>query len=172
MRLQLQKAAGLDKKLYKQLDKHLENRYNEDLALMQTLSPSPPNNHSHPAIDITTTTASTQVPPGKVVKTRRSSSSAHGSKSNIARHNSKSPPGPSNLIASSPFGPLDVSSSRKAFTYLVATLNASHPDHDFSTFLNPSDFHREESPMNLFQTLSKYILPSSPVVMPAGLRHG
>lgn len=49
-----------------------------------------------------------------------------------------------NLSRSSPFGPLSQTSSRRAFAYIIATLNASHPDYDFS-HLRPSDFRREKS---------------------------
>ncbi|KAL9114393.1 MAG: hypothetical protein Q9227_001474 [Pyrenula ochraceoflavens] len=49
------------------------------------------------------------------------------------------------LSRSSPFGPLSQISSRRTFAYLVATLNASHPDYDFSTVLRPKDFKREKS---------------------------
>lgn len=50
-----------------------------------------------------------------------------------------------NLQRSSPFGPLSQVSSRRTFAYLIATLNASHPDYDFSHFLRPSDFRKERS---------------------------
>jgi len=48
-----------------------------------------------------------------------------------------------NLSRSSPFGSLDEVSNRRTFAYLIATLNASHPDYDFSHVLRPSDFKRE-----------------------------
>ncbi|KAI1308569.1 Maf1 regulator-domain-containing protein [Xylaria venustula] len=50
-----------------------------------------------------------------------------------------------NLSRSSPFGPLSEISSRRTFAYLIATLNASHPDYDFSHVLRPSDFRREKN---------------------------
>ncbi|OJJ42880.1 hypothetical protein ASPZODRAFT_20160 [Penicilliopsis zonata CBS 506.65] len=50
-----------------------------------------------------------------------------------------------NLSRSSPFGPLSDHSSRRTFAYLIATLNASHSDYDFSHVLRPSDFHRERN---------------------------
>ncbi|KAI0206784.1 repressor of RNA polymerase III transcription MAF1 [Astrocystis sublimbata] len=50
-----------------------------------------------------------------------------------------------NLSRSSPFGPLSNISSRRTFAYLIATLNASHPDYDFSHVLRPSDFKRERN---------------------------
>ncbi|CAI4057841.1 RNA polymerase III-inhibiting protein MAF1 SKDI_04G2400 [Saccharomyces kudriavzevii IFO 1802] len=45
---------------------------------------------------------------------------------------------PSNLSLG-PFGPINEPSSRKIFTYLIAILNASYPDHDFSS-VEPTDF--------------------------------
>ncbi|KAI0421423.1 Maf1 regulator-domain-containing protein [Xylaria grammica] len=50
-----------------------------------------------------------------------------------------------NLSRSSPFGPLSDISSRRTFAYLIATLNASHPDYDFSHVLRPTDFRREKN---------------------------
>jgi hypothetical protein len=46
--------------------------------------------------------------------------------------------------STSPFGPLTTSSSRKTLIHLIATLNASYPDYDF-TYLRPDDFGREPS---------------------------
>ncbi|OTB16764.1 hypothetical protein K445DRAFT_74639 [Daldinia sp. EC12] len=50
-----------------------------------------------------------------------------------------------NLSRSSPFGNLSEISSRRTFAYLIATLNASHPDYDFSHVLRPTDFRRERN---------------------------
>lgn len=50
-----------------------------------------------------------------------------------------------NLSRSSPFGSLAAVSARRTYAYLIATLNASHPDYDFSAVLRPSDFKRERS---------------------------
>lgn len=87
------KAAGSDKKLYKNIDKSLESQHEAMLKFGASLSPP-----------------------------QRSSL---------------------NLSRSSPFGPLSEISSRKTFAYLIATLNASHPDYDFSHVLRPADFKRE-----------------------------
>ncbi|EPY53315.1 repressor-RNA polymerase III Maf1 [Schizosaccharomyces cryophilus OY26] len=62
----------------------------------------------------------------------------------LAFSSSKSPELAFSLTQQSPFGPLDQSSSRRTFMYIVATLNASHPDHDFSN-LQPTDFYKEPS---------------------------
>lgn len=50
-------------------------------------------------------------------------------------------------VEESPFGPLKNSSTRRKFAYLIAVLNATYPDHDFSN-LQPTteNFHKVESP--------------------------
>ena len=70
-------------------------------------------------------------------------------KSNLQFSKSLSPPQAQmmsdslNLSRSSPFGNLGIISSRRTYAYLIATLNASHPDYDFSHMLRPADFKRE-----------------------------
>ncbi|MCJ1462164.1 RNA polymerase III-inhibiting protein maf1 [Pseudocyphellaria aurata] len=93
------KAAGGDKKLYKNIEQSLESQYASLLSFSAAL---PPPQASAAAASL-------------------------------------------NLSRSSPFGPLSQTSSRRTFAYLIATLNASHPDYDFSHFLRPSDFRREKS---------------------------
>lgn len=58
-----------------------------------------------------------------------------------------------NLSRSSPFGPLSEHSSRRTYAYLIATLNASHPDYDFSHLLRPQDFKREKSLKKVMNTI-------------------
>lgn len=58
-----------------------------------------------------------------------------------------------NLSRASPFGSLSQISSRRTFAYLIATLNASHPDYDFSHILRPSDFKREKSLKKIIGTM-------------------
>ncbi|KAF3893092.1 Repressor of RNA polymerase III transcription MAF1 [Trichophyton interdigitale] len=58
-----------------------------------------------------------------------------------------------NLSRSSPFGPLSEHSSRRTYAYLIATLNASHPDYDFSHVLRPSDFRREKNLRRVMDTI-------------------
>lgn len=70
--------------------------------------------------------------------------------------NSVSSPGTSRAVyrtLHSPFGPLSEVSARKTFAYLIATLNASHPDYDFSSVLRPTDFRRER---NLKQVINTF----------------
>ncbi|KAL2261510.1 hypothetical protein VTK26DRAFT_4020 [Humicola hyalothermophila] len=91
------KAAGSDKKLYKNIQQSLESQHAALLKFGASLSPP-----------------------------RRNSMAAS-----------------LNLSRSSPFGSLDEVSNRRTFAYLIATLNASHPDYDFSHVLRPADFKRE-----------------------------
>ena len=62
------------------------------------------------------------------------------------------PPESAEFIATSPnlrmftkdsaFGPLLETTNRRAFGYLISTLNASHPHYDFSNCLRPDDFKK------------------------------
>ncbi|KAI9708209.1 MAG: RNA polymerase III-inhibiting protein maf1 [Bogoriella megaspora] len=45
---------------------------------------------------------------------------------------------------SSPFGNLSSTANRRAFAYVIATMNATHPCYDF-TYKKPTDFHRIKS---------------------------
>ncbi|KAL2159101.1 hypothetical protein VTH06DRAFT_2860 [Thermothelomyces fergusii] len=91
------KAAGSDKKLYKNIQQSLQSQHAALLKFGASLSPP-----------------------------QRDSMAAS-----------------LNLSRSSPFGSLDEISNRRTFAYLIATLNASHPDYDFSHVLRPADFQRE-----------------------------
>lgn len=51
---------------------------------------------------------------------------------------------PDELQIVSPFGRLDESAPRKTFFYLLATLNASFPEHDFSD-VRPDQFSKQPS---------------------------
>lgn len=100
------KAAGSDKKLYRDIDKSLESQYESLLRLSASASPTDGSDES-----------------------------------------------PLNLSRSSPFGPLSQVSSRRTFAYLIATLNASHPDYDFSHILRPADFRKERNLKNVINAI-------------------
>lgn len=68
-----------------------------------------------------------------------------------------------NLSRSSPFGPLSDVWSRRTFAYLIATLNASHPDYDFSHVLRPSDFRREKDLRHLMANFDNTLSSVRPV---------
>jgi hypothetical protein len=113
------KAAGSDKKLYRNIENSLESQYESLLRLSASVSP-PEDASSGPSL--------------------------------------------LNLSRSSPFGPLSQVSSRRTFAYLIATLNASHPDYDFSHILRPADFRKERSlkaVMNTIDTTLYNLRPSS-----------
>ncbi|KAL9126553.1 MAG: hypothetical protein Q9217_004414 [Psora testacea] len=122
------KAAGADKKLYKNIENSLESQYASLLSFSASLT----------------------------------------------NHQAKEA-GPSlNLSRASPFGPLSQISSRRTFAYLIATLNASHPDYDFSQLLRPSDFRREKSlkrVMNTLDTTLYNLRPRHSAPIPAETPH-
>ncbi|KAL1865653.1 hypothetical protein VTK73DRAFT_5099 [Phialemonium thermophilum] len=110
------KAAGTDKKLYKNIDKSLESQHAALLKFGASLSPP-----------------------------QRDSLAAS-----------------LNLSRSSPFGPLSEVSSRRTFAYLIATLNASHPDYDFSHVLRPADFKRERSLRSVMSSIDSTLNSARP----------
>ncbi|KAJ1937275.1 RNA polymerase III-inhibiting protein maf1, partial [Kickxella alabastrina] len=68
----------------------------------------------------------------------------------------------------SPFGPLTESASRKVMFYLIATLNASFPDYDFSSV--PADqFTKEPSPDSAIKSINTTLMNGG---CPAALRVG
>lgn len=101
------KAAGGDKKLYKNIEHSLESQHESVLRLSASLSPPQAESLAESL----------------------------------------------NLSRSSPFGPLSQISSRRTFAYLIATLNASHPDYDFSHILRPTDFRKERSLRAVMNTI-------------------
>jgi AP-1 complex subunit sigma 1/2 len=112
------RAAGSDKKLYKDIDKSLESQHAALLKLGQSLSP----------------------PQQKQLE------KSHA------------------LSRSSPFGNLAEISSRRTFAYLIATLNASHPDYDFSHVLRPADFKRERNLPKVMSALDSTLSNVRPVL--------
>lgn len=81
--------------------------------------------------------------PGKIKHSSLSTTVVSGNNNKVykttkvRRHSSLNDAPPNINIG--PFGPINETSSRKTFTYLVAILNASYPDHDFS-MIEPNDF--------------------------------
>ncbi|KAL9085722.1 MAG: hypothetical protein Q9165_007471 [Trypethelium subeluteriae] len=53
----------------------------------------------------------------------------------------------------SPFGDLRQAPARRTFAYVIATLNASHPDYDFSLILRHRDFRQEKSLSRVIATI-------------------
>lgn len=72
--------------------------------------------------------------------------------------NSPSPePEMINSVMDSPFGPLNQSSSRKLFGYLIGALNATFPDHDFST-VQPNHFTLLNSTSDLVAKVNSFLI--------------
>ena len=117
------KAAGGDKKLYKNIESNLESQYESLARLSNSLSPP--------------------------YQGRRSSASDDGKGSEKDAQNDVSRRYRSvgipdlDRTRASPFGPLSQITARRTFAYLIATLNASHSDYDFSHTLRPTDFKKE-----------------------------
>lgn len=57
----------------------------------------------------------------------------------------------------SPFGPLSQQSSRRLFAYLIAILNSTYPDHDFST-VQPDNFTLLKSPEVLVKRVNSLLI--------------
>lgn len=111
------KAAGGDKKLYKNIENNLESQYESLVRLSASLSP--------PCLPFENGKGN-----DKGSRTRRS----------------RTVDTPEiDLSRASPFGSLSQGNARRTFAYLIATLNASHPDYDFSHLLKPADFRKERS---------------------------
>lgn len=119
------KAAGGDKKLYKNIEDTLESQYATLVKLSASLSPPP------------------EIKSGE--KHRDSNASVEDSGSNERKRSRTIEIPEIDLSRASPFGPLSQSSARRTFAYLIATLNASHSDYDFSHLLRPQDFRKERS---------------------------
>lgn len=113
------KAAGRDKKLYKDIENSLESQYESLVRLSASLSPP--------------------------YRSAASDDGKEGEKVERKKRSRTVEPPEIDLSRASPFGPLSQINARRTFAYLIATLNASHPDYDFSHLLRPSDFRKEPS---------------------------
>lgn len=179
------KPAGTDKKLFKAIDKHLYLQFQESqsyhdqiLPLSASLSPptvsilspngiklsqssnnpvsfpqSSPNDGSLPL-------SSHGVSLPQSLERRRLSFQTHplthmSSLGNNGQGSLSSTANPT-MLSSSPFGPLDQPHSRKIFAYLISVLNASDPDHDFSS-LQPEDFKRELSSTSVINSFNNVL---------------
>ncbi|KAK3673407.1 RNA polymerase III-inhibiting protein maf1 [Recurvomyces mirabilis] len=146
------KAAGSDKKLYKNIEHSLESQYESLVRLSASLSP-----------------------PYRSAASDDGKSSEKGSSSRNKRSRTVEAP-EIDLSRASPFGPLSQINARRTFAYLIATLNASHPDYDFSHLLRPSDFRKERSLRTIIQTVDSTLQnlrpkPSAFYLAPPVLSH-
>ena len=121
------KAAGGDKKLYKNIENNLESQYESLVRLSASLSP-----------------------PYRTASDDGKGSEKGGDRGKRGR--SVGIP-EIDLSRASPFGSLSQITARRTFAYLIATLNASHPDYDFSLSLRPRDFRKERSLRTVMHTI-------------------
>lgn len=161
------KAIGSDRKLFKTIDKHLD-QIMEDQQLSQSIE----RERKQSVSSLFGSSASPQQPnflrrgsfinelfdkertlSNHLLTFSRSEETLADGKTPVFK-NISSPilEGTSEeyAIDDSPFGPLKNASTRKTFAYLIAILNATYPDHDFSN-LQPSteNFYRIESSESL-----------------------
>lgn len=129
------KAAGGDKKLYKSIEESLESQYESLVRLSASLSPP----------------------------RRRDSDEDKGSRKGNNSKRGASVGVPEIMLSrASPFGPLSQISARRTFAYLIATLNASHPDYDFSHILRPDDFRKQRSLRGIMQNVDTTLINLRP----------
>lgn len=153
---------GSDRKLFKTIDKHLDQIL-EDNQLSQSLGQE--RKQSINSIFGSSALSSQLHFPRRgstfvevSERERRSSSSLinfnksgdfgrlfDNQPSNFSRSMLKENSGTEYLEEESPFGPLKSASTRRTFAYLIAILNITYPDHDFSS-LQPTteNFHKIE----------------------------
>ena len=135
------KAAGTDKKLYKNIENSLESQYESLVRLSASLSPP-----------YRTASEDDKAVDGQDGRKKRSRT-AEIPEIDLSR--------------ASPFGPLSQINARRTFAYLIATLNASHPDYDFSHFLRPSDFKKERSLRGIMANIDSTLQNLRPRQTPA-----
>ncbi|OQO09943.1 hypothetical protein B0A48_04298 [Cryoendolithus antarcticus] len=134
------KAAGTDKKLYKSIEESLESSYQSLVRLSASLSP--PYRTASDDGRLHGRSAPSHVHRGRRART------AEIPEIDLSR--------------ASPFGPLSQTSARRTFAYLIATLNASHPDYDFSHLLRPLDFHKTKSLRSIMQNVNSTLFNLRP----------
>jgi hypothetical protein len=85
--------------------------------------------------------------------------------------NSKySHPIPPNLARASPFGPLSVRANRRKLGYMLSTLNACHPDHDFFKAPKPAEFSKERTLDDVVNAFDDKILGAHGMQFQSGLQ--
>jgi hypothetical protein len=121
------KPVGADRKLYKTIDKQFD-------ALLESNSKEDGDNDNHEIISPSDEFLATK---------RRFSTSDHPQFSRPQPFNdqqqNKVSTSPRSPETNSPFGPLNETTSRRTFAYLIGILNSSYPDNDYSS-LQPSNF--------------------------------
>lgn len=115
------KPVGADRKLYKTVDKQFD-------ALLESNLKEEGENDNHEII-----------PEFLATKRRFSTSDYPRPQFNNSNNSENSISSSPKSLESTPFGPLNETTSRRTFAYLIGILNATYPDNDFSS-LQPTNF--------------------------------
>ncbi|CAI5758038.1 unnamed protein product [Candida verbasci] len=164
------KPIGSDRKLFKSIDKHL-NQIIEDNQLSRSIEKERQNSISSlfgssassplSAIDKELRLGTNS----ETIKFEKTGSNKNDEKQNSSLlskslNETKQLEDEEHAIDDTPFGPLKNVTTRKTFAYLIAILNSSFPDQDF-TNLQPTNenFYRIETPEDLVQKFNNILIP-------------
>ncbi|KGR13786.1 hypothetical protein MEM_02215 [Candida albicans L26] len=173
------KPIGSDRKLFKTIDKHLdqiiednqfsrsiEREKRNSISSMFGSNASSPDLRRHSAISISDMRRRASSNSGSINFNRNSlpKNEQHNDNNNTSLlsqslNDSGVIDDNEHAIDESPFGPLKNVTTRKTFAYLIAILNSSFPDQDF-TNLQPTteNFYRIESPDELVHRFNNVLL--------------
>lgn len=162
------KPIGSDRKLFKTIDKHLDQIL-EDNHLSHSLDQERKSSFSTWGFSTSPRSRSRHGSFGQSdsVLNRRQSTSLNTSDSRSSQPTITNAESSSSLthlddsltFDKSPFGSLKEISTRKTFAYLIAILNTTYPDHDFSNLQPTTDnFHRLESSEDLITRFNNLMM--------------
>lgn len=168
------KAIGSDRKLFKTIDRHLD-QIMEDYHLSQSIENERKNSITSSTVGSSTSFTQMQfsrrdsISRSPLERDRKADTSLLTFQKSDVSEPETPRPASSNLSLSlshdssrvdeSPFGPLKSASTRKTFAYLIAILNATYPDHDFSN-LQPStdNFHKLDTSESLIHKFNSIMI--------------
>jgi len=125
------KPVGSDRKLYKTIDKHFDALIESNNNNNNGNNGNNDNNNHH------------IISPNEsfLNQKRRFSSTDVELNNNSNNNNNTIDSSSPKSLEITPFGPLNQTTSRRTFAYLISILNVNYPDYDF-TNLNPTDFNK------------------------------
>ncbi|AOA61218.1 Regulator of RNA polymerase III [Komagataella phaffii CBS 7435] len=151
------KPVGSDKKLYKTIDKHLDDILQESLNWNMSHSP-PTASRITDNVDFQTRFSRRASSSSIVKPTLKRKSFNHHQATTLSKSLENIDINESALYdEETPFGPITSTHSRKIFSYLIGILNASYPDHDFSS-LTPDYFTAVDSANSMMNRFNSIVL--------------
>lgn len=171
------KPIGSDRKLFKTIDKHLDQiiednqlsrsvereRKNSVNSLLGSSASPPLSDFASRRGSYATITERDRRGSSSLVhfnKNSLSTSLGNGNNQSLLSNSLNAETSFENdAVDESPFGPLKNVTTRKTFAYLIAILNTSFPDHDFSN-LQPTteNFHRIHNPEDLIHKFNNIMI--------------